>query len=86
VKCLECQLKYIGETSRIFNIRYKEYIQVITKSNNNSRHSNLVFNSGCCISDIMDITQIIIIYVYIYIYNDGHEWSKHVVKLRESKN
>jgi hypothetical protein len=36
MKCLDCPLKYIGQTGRAFYTRYKGHIQEITNNNNNS--------------------------------------------------
>jgi hypothetical protein len=40
IKCLDCPLKYTGQTGRTFNIRYKEHIQAIRNNNSNSGYSN----------------------------------------------
>jgi hypothetical protein len=46
MKCLGCPLKYIGQTGRTFNIRYKEHIQAIRNNNGNSGYSNHILNVG----------------------------------------
>jgi hypothetical protein len=33
ITCLDCPLKYIGQTGRIFHTSYKEYIQEIRNNN-----------------------------------------------------
>jgi hypothetical protein len=58
MKCLDCPLKYIGQTGRTFNIRYKEHVQDIRNNNNNSVYSNHILNTGHTygtINDTMDI-------------------------------
>jgi hypothetical protein len=58
IKCLDCPLKYIGQTARTFNIRYKNHMQAIGDSNNNYRYSNQILNTGHTygtINDTMDI-------------------------------
>jgi hypothetical protein len=58
MKCLDCPLKYIGQTGRTFNIRYKEHIQAISKNNSNSGYSNHILNIGHTygmIANTMDI-------------------------------
>jgi hypothetical protein len=57
MKCLDCPLKYIGQTGTSFNIRYKEHIQAIRNNNNNSGYSNHILNTGhtyWTINDTMD--------------------------------
>jgi hypothetical protein len=46
MKCLDCPLKYIGQTGRAFNIRYKEHIHDIRSNNSNSGYSNHILNTG----------------------------------------
>jgi hypothetical protein len=58
MKCLDCPLKYIGQTGRTFNIRHKEHIHAIRNNNNNSGYSNHIPNTGHTygtINDTMDI-------------------------------
>jgi hypothetical protein len=40
MKCLDCPLKYVGQTGRTFNTRYKEHIHAIRSNNVNSGYSN----------------------------------------------
>jgi hypothetical protein len=57
MKCLDCPLKYIGQTRRTFNIRYKEHIHTIRKKNN-CGYSNHKLNKGHTygtVADTMDI-------------------------------
>jgi hypothetical protein len=46
MKCLDCPLKYVGQTGRTFNALYKEHIQVVRTNNNNSGYSNHILNTG----------------------------------------
>jgi hypothetical protein len=46
MKCLDCPLKYIRQTGRTLNIRYKEHIQAIRNNNSNLGYSNHILNSG----------------------------------------
>jgi hypothetical protein len=46
MKCLDCPLKYIGQTGRTFANRYKENIHDIKGSNSNSKYSNHILNTG----------------------------------------
>jgi hypothetical protein len=60
MKCLDCPLKYIGQTGRTFNVRYKEHVQAIRNNNSNSGYSNRILNRGHTygtIADTMDITR-----------------------------
>jgi hypothetical protein len=59
IKCLDCPLKYIGQTGRIFNIRYKEHIQAIRNNNSNSGYSNHILNTGHTCGIITDIMEIV---------------------------
>jgi hypothetical protein len=45
MKCLDCPLRYIGQTGRTFSIRYKEHIHAI-RNNSNFGFSNHVLNTG----------------------------------------
>jgi hypothetical protein len=46
MRCMDCPLKYIGQTGQTFNTRYKEHIQAIRSNNSNSRYSNHMLNMG----------------------------------------
>jgi hypothetical protein len=59
MKCLDCPLKYIGQTGRTLNIRYKEHIHAIRSSNSNSVYSNHILNTGYTYGTIMDTMDII---------------------------
>jgi hypothetical protein len=58
MKCLDCPLKYIGQTGRMFEVRYKEYIHAIRRNNSNSGYSNHILNTDIAyrtITDTMDV-------------------------------
>jgi hypothetical protein len=58
MKCTGCPLKYVGQTGRTFNTRYKEHIHNIRSNNSNSGYSNHILNTGHTygmITDTMDI-------------------------------
>jgi hypothetical protein len=40
MKCLDCPLKYVGQTGRTFKTRYKEHIHDIKSNSSNSGYSN----------------------------------------------
>jgi hypothetical protein len=46
MKCIDCPLRYIGQTGRTFKVRYKEHIQAIRNNNGNSGYSNHILNTG----------------------------------------
>jgi hypothetical protein len=48
MKCLDCPLKYIGQTGRTFHTKYKEHIQTIR----NNHNSNLGYSSYTLTRDI----------------------------------
>jgi hypothetical protein len=55
MKCLDCPLKYFGQTGRTLKTRYKEHSQAIRS---NSGYSYHVLNSGHTygtITDTMDV-------------------------------
>jgi hypothetical protein len=41
-----CPLKYVGQTGRIFNKRYKEHIHDIRTNNSNTGYANHILNTG----------------------------------------
>jgi hypothetical protein len=58
MKCMDCPMKYIGQTGRTFNTRYKEHIHDIRSNNSNSGYSNHILNTGHAygaMTDTMDI-------------------------------
>jgi hypothetical protein len=44
MKCLDCPLKYVSQTGRTFNTRYKEHIHAIRSNNANYKYSNHILN------------------------------------------
>jgi hypothetical protein len=46
IKCLDCPLKYIGQTGWTFHTGYKEHIQAIRNNNSNSGFSSHILNTG----------------------------------------
>jgi hypothetical protein len=58
-KCPDFPLKYIGQTGRTLNIRYKEHIQALRNNNNNSDHSNHTLKTGHSYGTITDTKDII---------------------------
>jgi hypothetical protein len=59
VKCLDCPLKYIGQTGRTFSVRYKEHIHAIRNSSSNSGYSKHFMNTGHTYGKITDTMNII---------------------------
>jgi V8-like Glu-specific endopeptidase len=58
MKCLDCPLKYIGQTGRILHTRYKEHMLAIRNNSSNSGYPNHILNTGYnygTIRDTMDI-------------------------------
>jgi hypothetical protein len=46
MKCMDCPLKFIGQTGRTFYIRYKEHIRKIGNNNGNSGYLNHTLGIG----------------------------------------
>jgi hypothetical protein len=46
MKCMDCPLKYIGQTGRTFYTTYEEHIQAIRNNNCNSGYSNNIVSTG----------------------------------------
>jgi hypothetical protein len=59
MKCMECPKKYVGQTGRTFNIRYKEHIHDIRTNNGNTEYSNHILNTGHTYSPIPNTMEII---------------------------
>jgi hypothetical protein len=61
MKCLDCPLRYIGQTGRTFKIKYKEHIQAIRINNANSGYSNhtSILNTGHTYGTITDTMNVI---------------------------
>lgn len=54
MKCMDCPLKYIRQTGRTFNTRYREHIHDIRSNNSNSGYSKPHIEYGT-ITDTMEI-------------------------------
>jgi hypothetical protein len=59
MNCLDCPLKYIGQTGRTFSIRYKEHIHAIRNDDINSGYSNNILNTGHTYGTITDTINVI---------------------------
>jgi hypothetical protein len=59
LKCLDCPLKYIGQSGRAFHTRYKEHILATKNNNGNSGYSNLILNTGHKYGPIADTKDIV---------------------------
>jgi hypothetical protein len=59
MKCLDCPLKYVGQTGRTLNTRYKEHIHDIRSNNSNTGYSNHILNTGHTYGTITDTMGII---------------------------
>jgi hypothetical protein len=61
MKFLDCPLKYIGQTGRTFNIKYKEHIHDIRSNNSNSGYSNHILNTGhtCIYETVADTIEVV---------------------------
>jgi hypothetical protein len=59
MKCMDCPLKYIGQTGRTFNTRYKEHIHNIRSNNSNTEYANHILNTGHTYGTITDTMEII---------------------------
>jgi hypothetical protein len=61
MKFLDCPLKYIGQTGRTFNLRYKEHVQAVRSNCSKSGYSTHILNTGHSygkITDTMDVIRI----------------------------
>jgi hypothetical protein len=45
MKCLDCPLKYTGQTGRSFKTTYKEHAQAIRSNNSNSGYQTHILNT-----------------------------------------
>jgi hypothetical protein len=59
MKCLDCPLRYIGQTGRTFKIRYKEHTQAIRNNNSNYGYSNHKLNTGHTYGTVTNTTDVI---------------------------
>jgi hypothetical protein len=46
LKCNECLLKYVGQTGRTFEIRYKEYIRAIETKRQTSKYAQHILDTA----------------------------------------
>jgi hypothetical protein len=58
LKCIDYPLKYVGQTGRTFNTRYKEHIHNIRTNNSNTGYANHILNTGHTYGTITDIMEI----------------------------
>jgi hypothetical protein len=58
MKCMDCALKYIQQTSRTFYTRYEEHIQAIRRNNSNLGYSNHILSTGHTYGSITDTIKI----------------------------
>jgi hypothetical protein len=59
MRCTDCPLKYIGQTGRTFQIRYKEHTQAIRNNNGNSGYSYNILNIGHAYGSITNTMKVI---------------------------
>ncbi|PNF31380.1 hypothetical protein B7P43_G10054 [Cryptotermes secundus] len=59
MKCVDCPLKYIGQTGRTFNTRYKEHIHDIRNNDSNSGYSNHILNTGHAYGTITEVMEVV---------------------------
>jgi hypothetical protein len=59
MKCMDCPLKYIGQTGRTFYTRYKEHIQAVRNNNRNSGCLNHILSTGHTYGSITDTVNFI---------------------------
>jgi hypothetical protein len=55
---MDCPLKYVGQTGRTFNKRYKEHIHDIRTNNSNTGYTNHILNTGHTYGTITDTMEI----------------------------
>jgi hypothetical protein len=54
MKCPDCALKYVGQTVRTFNTRYKVHVQANRNKYSNSGYSNHILDTGHTYGTILD--------------------------------
>jgi hypothetical protein len=59
MKCMDCPLKYVGQTGRTFNTRFKEHIHDIRSNNGNTGYSNHMLNTRHTYGIMHDTMEII---------------------------
>jgi hypothetical protein len=57
--CMGCPLKYIEQTGRTFQARYKEDIQAVRNNNSNSGYSSHILNTGHAYGSITDTIKVV---------------------------
>jgi hypothetical protein len=55
MKCMDCPLKYMGQTGCTFKSRYKEHIQAIRNNNSNSGYSKHILKTEHTYGSITDM-------------------------------
>jgi hypothetical protein len=58
LKCMDCPLKYVGQTGRTFNTRYKEQIHYIITNNSNTGYANHILYTGHSYGTITDTMEV----------------------------
>jgi hypothetical protein len=59
MKCLDCPIKYVGQTGRSFYTRHKEYIQAVRINCSNSGYASHILNKRDIYGTITDTIDII---------------------------
>jgi hypothetical protein len=59
MKCMDCPLKYVGQTGRTLNTRHKEYVHDIRSNHGHSGYSDRILNTGHAYGTITDTMEII---------------------------
>jgi hypothetical protein len=55
---MDCPLKYVGQTGKMFNTIYKEHIHDIRSNNSNTGYANHILNTEHTCGTITDIMEI----------------------------
>jgi hypothetical protein len=55
---MDCPLKYVGQTGRTFNTRYKVHVHDIRTNNSNTGYENHILNTGHAYGTITDTMEI----------------------------
>jgi hypothetical protein len=59
MKCLDCPLKYVGQTGRTFNVRHKAHTHAIRSNRGNSGYLNHILNKGHTYGTMTDTMEVI---------------------------
>jgi hypothetical protein len=59
MKCLDCPMKYVGQTGRDFNTIYKEHIYDIKSNDSNTGYSGHILNTSHTYGTIEDTMKMI---------------------------